>query len=340
MPIAITVRPVDAGGALLPVESTIEVSHDGHRVVGTCLPGKSIRFPALAEHRIYRIGLDVPGFQSAGEVVASAAADVTVDIRCMLRSRDCVLHDPPVAQLDPALIEILAEQALEDDPDCALRLREPPTRALPTRCPPPRQLPARGRHAFDRAAARWSALSAEQRGGLLNLYAKMRSIAMEGDCTVWSYIERVVRVEQDRIFVDVSPGLATRVRELPHVFQDADDSLHQPDVGYQNCGSVKSREGHGNLQLSFSKRTNDEQPTRVDADVDEAAGLGHAGQVLRNWLTGGKTHPYDVHQILMVHQEGTDGRRKEIGLYRPCYRVGRRDGPPDYRLPQRQLGSL
>ena len=41
----------------------------------------------------------------------------------------------------------------------------------------------------------------------------------------------------------------------------------------------------------------------MDADIDDAAGLGHVFQVLRNWLTHGATHPYDIHEILVFRQE-------------------------------------
>ena len=38
------------------------------------------------------------------------------------------------------------------------------------------------------------------------------------------------------------------------------------------------------------------------ADIDDAAGLEHLFQVLRNELTGRPTHPYDIHEILIKHQ--------------------------------------
>jgi len=44
---------------------------------------------------------------------------------------------------------------------------------------------------------------------------------------------------------------------------------------------------------------------KVDADIDDAAGLGHAFQVIRNFVTKGVTHPYDIHEILVFRQEVT-----------------------------------
>ena len=40
----------------------------------------------------------------------------------------------------------------------------------------------------------------------------------------------------------------------------------------------------------------------VDSDVDDAAGIEHLFQVLRNWATDRQPHPHDIHQILAHHQ--------------------------------------
>ena len=40
----------------------------------------------------------------------------------------------------------------------------------------------------------------------------------------------------------------------------------------------------------------------ADIDIDDAAGLGHVFQVMRNHLSGKPTHPYNIHQILTKHQ--------------------------------------
>ncbi len=40
----------------------------------------------------------------------------------------------------------------------------------------------------------------------------------------------------------------------------------------------------------------------VNVDIDDAAGLEHVFQVLRNTLSGRPTHPYDIHEILVSYQ--------------------------------------
>jgi hypothetical protein len=41
----------------------------------------------------------------------------------------------------------------------------------------------------------------------------------------------------------------------------------------------------------------------ADIDIDDAAGVEHVFQVVRNSITGKPTHPYYIHDILLRHQE-------------------------------------
>jgi hypothetical protein len=87
------------------------------------------------------------------------------------------------------------------------------------------------------------------------------------------------------------------------LFRDVPGGMHEPPVGYGPAGSFKTGERHGNLQLTFFSSLQPPPTFKVDADIDDAAGLGHVFQVLRNTLTRGTTHPYDIHQILVFRQE-------------------------------------
>ena len=158
--------------------------------------------------------------------------------------------------------------------------------------------PGGGRAAYD-------ALSDLQRGGLFNLFAKMSTFGFDDDRTVWTFVDGIYRVRPDRIFVDVQPALrdlikgavaAERVRE-------ASGKLHAPPPGFVGAGSFKTADRYGNLQLSFFASESSPIAFKVDADIDDAAGLGHTFQVLRNFVTHGVTHPYDIHQILAFRQE-------------------------------------
>jgi hypothetical protein len=81
--------------------------------------------------------------------------------------------------------------------------------------------------------------------------------------------------------------------------------LHTPPPGFVAAGSFKTDDRHGNLQLSFFASAAAPLVFKVDADIDDAAGIGHTFQVLRNWIRDDTTHPYDIHQILVFRQEAT-----------------------------------
>ncbi len=150
-------------------------------------------------------------------------------------------------------------------------------------------------------------LADTQRAALFNLYAKMSSFGFDDRRTVWTFVDRVYRIRPDRIFVDVQAPLRDLVKgAVPgERFREVSGKLHTPPPEFIEAGSFKTAERYGNLQLSFFSSRGAPLAFKVDADIDDAAGLGHAFQVLRNWVTKGMTHPYDIHQILVFRQEVT-----------------------------------
>lgn len=144
-----------------------------------------------------------------------------------------------------------------------------------------------------------------ERAGLLNLYCKMAAFGFDAGHTVWSAVDTLYRIRPDRVFADVDIALRDRVRtaEADGRFREVSGSLHTPPPGFRSAGSFKTDERFGNLQLSFFASEAPPLRFKVDADIDDAAGLLHTFQVLRNWITDGTTHPYDIHQILVYRQE-------------------------------------
>lgn len=151
----------------------------------------------------------------------------------------------------------------------------------------------------------YEALTDLQRGGLFNLFAKMTTFGFDDSHSVWSYVDGIYRVRPDRIFVDVQSGLRDLVKGAVAAerFREVSGKLHVPPPGFVGAGSFKTADRYGNLQLSFFASEAAPITFKVDADIDDAAGLGHTFQVLRNWVTHGVTHPYDIHQILAFRQE-------------------------------------
>lgn len=154
-------------------------------------------------------------------------------------------------------------------------------------------------------APAYEALADMQRAGLFNLFSKMSTFGFDEQRTAWTFVDRIYRVRPDRIFVDVQPALRDLVKGAVagERFREVSGKLHVPPPGFVDAGSFKTAERYGNLQLSFFASQSEPIAFKVDADIDDAAGLGHAFQVLRNFVTRGVTHPYDIHQILVFRQE-------------------------------------
>lgn len=142
-----------------------------------------------------------------------------------------------------------------------------------------------------------------QAAGLLNLHAKMRTVKFNGGRSVADFLRALTRVRGDRFFAIVQKELRDAVVNSAgaHLFHKVDGTLHTPPPGFVALDSFKTFDHYGNLQLTFFSNPATLE-FRVDADLDDAQGIEHVFQVLSHTLTGGETHPYDIHQILLAHQ--------------------------------------
>jgi len=139
--------------------------------------------------------------------------------------------------------------------------------------------------------------------GLLNLYGRSEAVELQSGKTAFAHFQSVVSILQDRIYATVSDELHGDVLKSvkKKILDPADGNLHEfPIPGdfqmLKKDASFKTPEKAGNLQLTFAR--NAKSKVAVDADVDEAKGIKHAFEVLGHIFTGGRTHPYDIHQIL------------------------------------------
>jgi hypothetical protein len=130
-----------------------------------------------------------------------------------------------------------------------------------------------------------------------------------GDTSSWSFVKDVYRVRGDRIFVNVALEFRDRVKNAVSAgaFTSVDSSLHTPPLDFEHAGSFKTRDRYGNLQLSFFGSTTTPLSFKVDADIDDAAGIEHAFQVIDHFITQGVTHPFDIHEILTFFQRLNTG---------------------------------
>jgi hypothetical protein len=143
-----------------------------------------------------------------------------------------------------------------------------------------------------------------EKAGLLNIWAKMmRTSLSQGP--VSDFVERLYRVRGDRFFADVTLSFRDLVKTATAAgqFDEVSETLHTPPAGFVHAGSYKTRDSHGNLQLTFFSSVELPLRFKLDADIDEARGIEHVFEVLQDSLTGRETHPYDVHEILVFSQQ-------------------------------------
>ncbi len=110
----------------------------------------------------------------------------------------------------------------------------------------------------------------------------------------------MIEVDQDRLFAKINAALVEETA-LSKNFRPVDFSLHKEVPSFKLFSSFKTRDPQGNLQLTFSRNGADGNDCLVDMDIDEAEGIAHAFEVVRNVFTG-LTNPYNVREILMVAQ--------------------------------------
>ncbi len=139
-------------------------------------------------------------------------------------------------------------------------------------------------------------------GGLLNIVAKTGATAFASGRSVLSYITRLTELRGDRFFAVVPKELREETKNAVHsgLFQEVDGSLHHPPKDFTRAGSYKTLDHYGNLQLTFFAKDDE---WRADIDIDDAAGLEHVFQVLRNHLTNSATHPFAIRELLVHHQK-------------------------------------
>ena len=238
----------------------------------------------LVGGRVYSVQVRPMRHRPVGVVqrATDASAPADVDVFCPVHPERVIdVGFPLYPKLPDALKIVLRRSSLEVDRQ---------------------ERPKRGKRLYD-------GLDAVPKAGLLNLFAKMDRTT-SGGRTMWSFVSDVYRVRGDRIFANVSVDFRDFIKSAASGgdFAATADTLHTPPPGFVSAGSFKHQLFQaGVLQLTFFASDSDAQPGaapafRIDADIDDAGGIGHVFQVLRNSIGDRETNPYDIHQILTFHQ--------------------------------------
>ncbi len=138
----------------------------------------------------------------------------------------------------------------------------------------------------------------------LNIVAKSAATKLPDNNRVLDHFIALVRLDQDRLFFTVTAGL---VEETAHsnAFHAVNAALHDPIPGYRIISSFKTFDRYGNLQLTFQRLGDTGVDYAVDVDIDDAQGIEHIFQVVRNSIDG-PTNPYDIHDILLQQKPAVD----------------------------------
>lgn len=135
----------------------------------------------------------------------------------------------------------------------------------------------------------------------LNIVAKSAATALLDGASCLDHLEAMIRVEQDRVFFRTTAALREEVAASP-LFHSVSAALHDPVPGYRIVDSYKTFDRYGNLQLTFQRRGDSGDDYVADVDIDDAQGIEHIFQVIRNSIAG-PTNPFDIHDILIADQK-------------------------------------
>ncbi len=145
---------------------------------------------------------------------------------------------------------------------------------------------------------------------VLNIIAKSSAIALQDGKTVLDHCLGLLILEQDRLFVHTTAELEGEAAHS-NAFHAVDSSLHHPLSGYTVVSSYKTFDRYGNLQLTFQQDSSGAYV--ADIDIDDAQGIEHVFQVVRNSIQG-PTNPYDIRDILLMQSPAVDpGYEFEFG---------------------------
>jgi len=155
---------------------------------------------------------------------------------------------------------------------------------------------------FIQGAALYQTLNAALRlkACLFNITAKSAATPLRDGKSCLDHYNGMIRMEQDRLFIRTDAALCEEAQNSP-LFHSVSAALHDPVPGYTITDSYKTLDRYGNLQLTFQRRGTAGDDYLADVDIDDAQGVEHIFQVLRNTVSG-PTDPYDIHDILVMDQ--------------------------------------
>jgi hypothetical protein len=143
--------------------------------------------------------------------------------------------------------------------------------------------------------ALYQQMGALRRACFLNI-VKKASDAVTAACCADGFGDLLI-LRQDRLFARVAAGLPEQLRQAS-MFKSAPGALHEPPPGFSKpIESFKSRDPHANLQITFMKELA-AGGLAADIDIDEASGIEHGFEVIRNAVFNNRTNPYLIREFM------------------------------------------
>jgi hypothetical protein len=151
---------------------------------------------------------------------------------------------------------------------------------------------------------------------LLNLYTKLTTLKEPtGGSEPWfSFVREILEIGRERFIAIVDPRMGQIVRAIKDNIGDFEDYKNTPAQNHfgnippalqpqkSKMFSIKSKEDHGNIQLTMApcKDASGNDLLVLDTDIDEDGKLmAHLADLFKHKFSGG-THPYDIHEYLAL----------------------------------------
>lgn len=142
----------------------------------------------------------------------------------------------------------------------------------------------------------YNALGPLRQACFLNILKKAAHRGTTANCA--KFIRSLILCRQDRFFAMVEPEIQDFLRNS-ELFKSAPNTLHEPLPDFQMEESFKSRDPHANLQVTLMRHATGNLMA-ADIDIDEASGIEHGFEVIRNAVFQDRTNPYLIHQFLIA----------------------------------------
>jgi hypothetical protein len=154
---------------------------------------------------------------------------------------------------------------------------------------------------------------------LLNLFSKLNTLKepVNKKKSWFGFVDQVLEIDRERFIGLVQAEMLDRVKQISKDIAEfpeykrtpAENHAKNVPTGYKfskkDMVSIKTREDHGNIQLTLTPAV-DPSGTSVivlDSDIDENGKLmAHLGDLFKHRVTGG-THPFDIHEYLILEDK-------------------------------------